>query len=128
MPLVENDIDIVEFPFKGAFYTSEIDASKPLYEQEETEVLVLPTICDIQPIGKERSNTLLGAGYTIYFPLELNSNSTGTVDKYQDIKIRRGMTFRGKFYGEDIEGVVEFIDASQLGACSCDIKVVTENE
>jgi hypothetical protein len=53
---------------------------------------------------------------------------TGDVDRYEQIPIRRGMTFRGEFYGYTVEGQVEIIRPSQLGACSCDIKVVSETD
>jgi hypothetical protein len=38
------------------------------------------------------------------------------------------MTFRGEFYGYTVEGQVEIIRPSQLGGCSCDIKIVSETD
>jgi hypothetical protein len=127
MPLVENDIELVEFPYHGAFYVVGIDTSKPLNERTETETLVMETDCDIQKTAKMHNGNLLAAAYTIYFPLEENPDSTGRGDRYKDIPIRRGMTFRGAFNGVEIEGEIEIVRPSQLGAASCDIKVVTEN-
>jgi hypothetical protein len=125
MPLVENH-DLAKFPYHGAFYTYGVDESLPLYEQEEKEIKVFETDCDIQKTSKLHSGTLLVAYYTIYFPLEENPDATGTIDKFKDIPIRRGMTFKGMFYGVEVVGEVEIIRPSQLGACSCDIKVVDE--
>lgn len=123
----ELDFDMSEYPYKGAFYTTTVDESLPLDEQEETEVLVHETICDIQRTAKLHNANLLAANYTVYFPLELNPDATGTVDKYKDCGVRRGHIFRGVFYGYEIKGIVEIVRPSQLGAMSCDIKVNTEN-
>jgi hypothetical protein len=128
MPLAESDIEMVEYPYYGAFYTTDVDRSKPLYEQTEEEKLVFETVCDIQRTAKLHNGNLLGVNYTVYFPLFENPDSTSTIDKYNDIIIRRGMTFKGEFYGYKVEGQVEIIRPSQLGGCSCDIKIVSENE
>jgi hypothetical protein len=125
MPIYDNP-NISEYPYYGAFYSIGVDESKPLDEQTEEEVLVYETVCDIQRTSKLNSAGLLGAEYTIYFPLFENPDSTGTIDLYKDIVIRRGMTFRGSFYGYPVEGIVEVIRPSQVGGCSCDIKVNTE--
>lgn len=121
------DVDLEEYPYTGAFYDVTVDEDLPLDEQVEQEVCVFKTICDIQKTSKIGNGGLLGASYTIYFPLELNEAATSTVDKYKDIKIRRGMTFRGIAYGYSVEGTVEIVRPSQLGACSCDVRVKTES-
>jgi hypothetical protein len=128
MPLSGSQIDIVEYPYYGRFYTVSVDTSKPLVNQVEEEVLAFETVCDIQRTAKLHNGTLLGANYTVYFPLEENPEATGTIDKFLPIKIRRGMTFRGEFYGYTVEGQVEIIRPSQLGGCSCDIKIVSETD
>lgn len=119
--------DFAEYPFHGAFYRYEIPEDAPLDQQDETETLVYETDCDVQKRSGIRQSNLFIAEYTIYFPLELNPDATGTIDKYKDCGVRRGMTFRGEFYGQTIEGKIEFVRPSQLGAMSVDIKVVTEN-
>lgn len=115
------------FPYHGAFYRYGVDESLPLDQQEDTETLVYETDVDIQKRSGIRQSNLFISEYTIYFPLVENPDAAGTIDKYLDCGVRRGQTFKGKFYGETIEGKVEFIRPSQLGAMSVDIKVVTEN-
>lgn len=126
MALYEN-FNLTDFPYEGRFVKYEIDTSLDLDQQVEQEVLVYETDCDIQKRSGIRQSNLFIAEYTIYFPLTPNPESTGTVDKYLDCGIRRGHTFRGEFYGNTIEGVVEMVRPSQLGGMSVDIKVVTEN-
>ena len=126
MAVIDN-IDMTEYPYEGAFYTFESDTSLPPLEQSTQEVEVFRTVCDIQRSAKLHNGTLLGADYTVYWPLEENPDATGSVDKYMPIKVRRGMRFRGIFYGYEVIGDVDIVRPSQLGGCSCDIKVVTEN-
>lgn len=119
--------DFAEYPYHGYFVRFETDESLDLDKQEETEILVYETDVDIQKRSGIRQSNLFIAEYTIYFPLVENPDATGTIDKYLDCGVRRGHTFRGEFYGETIEGQIEFIRPSQLGMMSVDIKVVTEN-
>lgn len=122
-----SELDMTEYPYEGAFYRMEIDLSQPPVEQVEEEVMVFSTICDIQRSSRLHVGGLLAADYTIYWPLDPNSGATGTIDKFDDIPVRRGDTFRGMFYGYLVEGVVEIVRPSQLGGASCDIKVIKEN-
>lgn len=115
------------YPYVGVFYTESIDDSLPLDERVVKTTIVFETVCDIQRTAKLHNGNLLGANYTVYFPLEKNPNATADVDKFKDIVIRRGMKFKGTFYGYDVIGEVEIVRPSQLGGCSCDIKVVSEN-
>lgn len=126
MPIIE-DFKLVDYPYHGAFYDSIVDESKPLNEQTAEEVLVDEFDCDIQKTSKLHNNNMLGANYNVYFPLKKNPNATGTIDYYEDIKVRRGMTFKGMFYGYLLVGEVEIVRPSQLGGCSCEIKVVSEH-
>lgn len=124
-----SELDMTDFPFRGAFYTYEVNEDAPLDERVPQEVKIFETACDIQRRGKLGGNGLNGAEYVVYFPLELNSESADTSDKYGPVKVRRGMTFRSDpAYGYTCEGVVEFVRLSQLGACSCDVKITTESE
>lgn len=118
---------MIPYPYHGCFVKYDVDTDLPLDQQEEQEILVFETDCDVQKRSGIRQSNLFIAEYTIYFPLELNPDATGTIDKYKDCGVRRGMTFRGEFYGQTIEGKIEFVRPSQLGAMSVDIKVVTEN-
>lgn len=118
---------MMPYPYHGCFVKYDVDTDLPLDQQVEQEVLIYETDCDIQKRSGLRQANLLAADYTIYFPLLLNPDATGTVDKYLDCGVRRGHTFRGKFYDNTIEGVVEMVRPSQLGGMSVDIKVVTEN-
>jgi hypothetical protein len=130
MPILEDmlSVDIVDYPYTGAFYTTDIADSGGLIGNKQTETLICEVKCDIQKTAKMHNGNLLAAAYTIYFPLEKNETAESTVDKFNDILVRRAMTFKGKFYGVNIEGEVELIRPSQLGGCSVDIKVVTEDE
>lgn len=123
-----DDIEMVDFAYHGYFYRVDVDDSLPLDERVPQEVIIFETDCDIQRRAVLSINTMLGANYAVYFPLEPNPNATGTIDAYMPIDIRRGDKFRGEFYGYLVEGVVEFVRPSQLGACSVDIRVNTENE
>lgn len=122
-----NEKEFVEYPYTGYFYEIVMDDSLPLDQRVPTEKVVFETICDIQKSSRLHTLNLLAADYTIYFPLELNPDATGTEDKYGPILVRRGHRFRGVFYGYTLEGVVEFVRPSQLGACSVDIKINTES-
>lgn len=126
MPLRETR-HIEKYPYLGEFFTYEIDNDAPLDKRIPQEVIVFKTVCDIQHSSKLHNGMALGMDYSIYWPLELNPDATGTVDYYKDIAVRRGMRFRGIFYGYEIVGEVENVRPSQLGQASCDIKVVTEN-
>lgn len=109
------DIEIEEYPYDGGeFYTVVTTDGSPL-NQESTEKSVLTTKYDIQKSNKLHTSTLLGANYTVFFPM------TG------DIPVRRGMRFRGISQGLPIDGEVEGVWPSQLGGCSCDLKVITED-
>lgn len=127
------DIDNIEgmemddYPFEGAFYDWQVDEDADLDERVPQEIEVFRTVCDIQRSSKLHNGFMLAADYTVYWPLETNPESTGSVDKYGPIKVRRGMIFRGIMYGYPVAGTVEIVRPSQLGGCSCDIKVVTEN-
>jgi hypothetical protein len=128
MPILEDTLDMVEYPYHGKLYVIGVDEDAPLYEQEEKETLVFETDCDIQRTAKLHNGNLLGANYTVYFPLTPNMEAEGTIDKFNDIIVRRGMTFRGTFYGYTVEGQVEIIRPSQLGGCSFDVKIVSEED
>lgn len=117
-----------KYPFKGHFYTYETPEDVPLDERLPQKKVVFETECDIQENARLHNGTLLGADYTVYFPLELNPDATGSEDMYGPIKVIRGMRFSGTAYGYTVEGEVEIVRPSQLGACSVDIKVLTEKE
>lgn len=127
MAIVE-DFDIVEFPYHAAFYSYEVDEDAPLDKRVPKEVKVLETVADIQKRSGLRQNTALLAEYTCYFPISMNPDATGTIDKYGPVPIRRGMTIRAEAYGYTYEGIVEMIRFSQLGICSVDFRVNTESD
>lgn len=122
-----DDKEFAEYPYIGYFYEIVVDNSKPLDERIPEERVIFETICDIQRSSRLHTLNLLAADYTVYFPLELNPDSTDSVDLYGPIQVRRGHRFRGEFYDYTLEGVVEFVRPSQLGMCSVDIKINTEN-
>lgn len=116
-----------KYPYFGRFYRWEEDEDAPLDEREPKEVEILATKCDIQRQGARHSGSFLGAGYTVYFPLEENPDSVDASDRWLPIPIRRGMQFRGEGYSVPVVGDVEFVSFSQLGQCSVDINVKTES-
>jgi hypothetical protein len=121
-----DDFDMEEYPFRGAFYEQSVDTSLPLNEQTSVDTLILETKCDIQRTSKLNNAGLLAASYTVYWPLEVNPFSVDSTDRFMPIQIRRGMIFKGTMYGYSVEGTVEIVRPSQLGGCSCDVKVNTE--
>lgn len=123
-----SSLDMTDFPFEGAFYDYVEDEDAPLNERVPKEALVEEVRCDIQRSAKLHNGIMLGADYTVYWALEPNPESIYDNDKYMPIKVRRGMHFRGMMYGYLVEGVVEIVRVSQLGGCSCDIKVTDESE
>ena len=124
---VDSFPQFTKYPFHGAFYRYAVDENKPLDEQIDEEILVYETDCAIQRRAGLRQSNLVVADFNIRFPLEKNPDATGTGDLYKDCGVRRGMIFRGAFYGNTIEGQIEMVEPSQLGEMNVDIKVVTEN-
>lgn len=119
-----------KYPYTGAFYSYDTDFSLPLDERESKEALIEEVVCDIQRQGARHNGGLLGAGYKIKYPLELNPDWDGedSSEQYLPIKVRRGMTFKGGEPLYPVEGEVEFVRFSQLGEATIDIKVKTESE
>lgn len=100
--------EISEYSFIGRFFKYEVDESLPADEQEEKEVLVLETPCDIQEAQKSDSGGILTNMFNVYFPF----------DKNIGINMKRGMTFKSSLYGLKIDGEVISIVPNQMGGCS----------
>lgn len=122
--------NIRKYPYKGAFYSYDTDFSLPLDERVSQKVLIHEVDCDIQRQGASHKSGLLGAGYKVKYPLELNPDWDGedSSEQYLPIKVRRGMMFKGGEPLYPVEGEVEFVRFSQLGEATIDIKVKTETE
>lgn len=99
--------DIIEYPFQGEFYRSEIDRTKPLEQQVEEEVVILTTVCDIQEASHSRLGDFSKAAYAVYVPFDK------TLDN--PIIVNRGMMFRASDYGVMVNGKVMGVFPSQLG-------------
>lgn len=121
-----DDFDFEEYPYHGCFYITTIDTTVPLDKRVARKELILDTDCDIQRQSARHNGGLLGAGYDIYWPLELNPESTGIGNRYLPPRVKRGMTFEGEYYGDRVVGEVEIVVPSQLGGCQATIKVKTE--
>lgn len=121
---------IRKYPYRGAFYSYEIDFSLPLDKRAPQEILVEEVQCDIQRQGARHNGGLLGAGYEVKYPLSPNPEWDGedASKQYLPIKARRGMAFKGGEPLYPVEGEVEFVRFSQLGEASIDIKVKTESK
>lgn len=90
-----------EYPFEGDFYDNKVNENLPLDKQEEIEVLVLHTRCDIQESKK--------TDVYVYFPF----------DKEKGIDVKRGMSFKGSMYGMNVNGNVLGVFPTQMGGCVC---------
>ena len=99
--------DIVEYPFHGTFYRSEIDRTLPLEQQTETEVAVLETVCDIQEASHSRLGDFSKAAYAVYVPFDKTLEDP--------INVSRGMMFRASDYGVIVNGKVTGVFPSQIG-------------
>lgn len=101
-----------EYPFDGVFYTKGIDESKPLDEQEEEDIVILETKCDIQGAQTEDTGVISNA-YNVYFPF----------DKNIGVSIKKGNLFKGSMYGVSIkDAVVVDVIPTQLGGCAVYVK------
>lgn len=128
---IKEDRFFKKYPYSGAFFEYEVPNSDiPLDQREPHEVLVEEVAhCDIQRQSARHQGFLLGAGYTVKYPLTPNLEWDGEngSEQYMPINVRRGMTFRGGEPLYPVEGIVEFVRFSQLGEASIDIKVDTES-
>lgn len=104
--------ELKAYPYDGEFYTTEIDTSAPLDEQEEYEVSLLKCKCDIQEESHARVNGFIKAVYAIYV----------SYDETKTIPVNRGDLFRGSVYGLLIKGKVEGVFPSQFGGFKCDVQ------
>lgn len=104
--------ELKEYPFDGEFYTTEIDTSAPLDEQEEYEVSILKCKCDIQEESHARVNGFIKAAYAIYVPY----------CEEKIVNINRGVLFRGWVYGLLVKGTVEGVFPSQFGGYKCSVQ------
>lgn len=101
--------ELQEYPFEGLFYTTEVDTSLPLDEQEVVEVEKLRVCCDITEASHSRVSGFLKAMYSVFVPF----------CKCCGIEINRGDLFRAWQYGVLIKGTVEGVFPSQLGGYVC---------
>lgn len=103
MAYIDRD-EIMDAPFDGVFYKTEIDTDKPLDERTEEEVIICQVKCDIMQDSHARYGTNIHAVYRIDVPLGDEDN----------IPVQRGNLFRGEQYGLSISGRVIGVFASQL--------------
>lgn len=108
-----DDDELQDYPYNGVFYTTEIDRTKPLDEQEEEEVVILECKCDITESSHAASNGYLKSSYTVYVPF---------CKKCDSIIVNRGNLFRAWQDGILIKGKVEGVFPSQLGGFTCYIR------
>ena len=128
---IKEDRFFQKYPYSGAFFTWDTPMDAPLDQREPQEILVEEVEhCDIQRQSARHQGFLLGAGYTVYYPLTPNPEWDGKSgsEQYLPIKVRRGMTFKGGDPLYLVTGEVEFVRFSQLGEASIDIKVNTETD
>ncbi len=107
---------VEEFPYKGTFYTEEIDMDLPPSQQGTVRVDILTDIdCDIQEAHSLNSGGFTSASYKIFFKY----------DSMVDFPIRRGMLFEGSISGMPVRGEVFGIYPSKrFSKCGVYIKDV----
>ncbi len=88
---------VEEFPYKGTFYTEEIDMDLPPSQRDPIRVDILTDVaCDIQEANALNSGGFTSATYKIFFKY----------DSMVDFPIRRGMFFKGSIDGLPVQGEV----------------------
>ena len=94
-----------EYPYKGEFYTNEIDRDLPLDEQSPTHKTICEVDCDIQQDrDAEKINSLICI-YNVFVGLKKDEN----------VPIKRGCLFKGEQRGLNISGKVISVAVSELG-------------
>ena len=98
-----------EYPYKGAVYRTMADDSKPLDEQVEEKVEVLPEReCDIISASAMLSKDFITDKFTVTFPID--------TDNGEKVEIKRGDYFEGEAQGMVFNGKIIGIAPSQLGS------------
>lgn len=96
---------IQEYPFDGRFYTTGVDESKPLDEQEEIEYEILQTKCDILE-SSHANGSFLNSTFVIYLPFDKETET---------VELKNGYMFSSNMYGLDVNGKIVGVFPSQLG-------------
>lgn len=103
--------NIIEYPYKGAFYEEVEDMSLPLTERESRLLPVFETECDILENAKTETPALISS-FSVYFPFDIS----------ETLPIRRGMMFKGDMCGQEVAGTVLNVVVSQLGGVVAYVK------
>lgn len=112
---------MVEYEYEGVFYLKEHiipSDGNLLAEDDDREVVIHKTKCDIQKTDKLFNSGVVSMGYNIYFPMPVDENGEEKLPKGLKIGIR----FRGNIYGLDVDGMVIGIEPTKLHGCVAYIK------
>ena len=98
-----------EYPYKGAVYRTMVDDSKPLDEQVEEKVEILPQReCDIISASAMLSKDFITDKFTVTFHID--------TDNGEKVEIKRGDYFEGEAQGMAFNGKIIGVAPSQLGS------------
>lgn len=106
---------MVEYEYDGVFYLKEriIAPDGNLLTEDDREVVVHKTKCDIQKTDKLLNAGVVSMGYSIYFPMPVDESGEEKLPKGLKIGIR----FRGDICGLDVDGMVIGIEPTKLHGC-----------
>ena len=105
-----------EYPDKGAVYRTMVDDSKPLDEQVEEKVEILPEReCDIISASSMLSKDFITDKFTVTFPIDTENG--------EKVEIKRGDYFEGETsQGVVFNGKVIGVAPSQLGSVTLTVQ------
>ena len=104
-----------EYPYKGLVYRTAVDDSKPLDEQVEEKVEVLPErACDIISASAMLSKDFITDKFTVTFPIDVENGET--------VDIKRGDYFEGEAQGMAFNGKIIGVAPSQVGSVTLTVQ------
>lgn len=112
---------MIEYEYDGVFYLREHvipSDGNLLAENNDKEVIIHKTKCDIQKTDKLFNSGVVSMGYNIYFPMPTNESGEDKLPKGLKIGIR----FRGNICGLEVDGMVIGIEPTKLHGCVAYIK------
>ena len=112
---------MIEYEYDGVFYLREHTIPSDgnlLAEDNDREVIIHKTKCDIQKTDKLLNSGVVSMGYNIYFPMPTNESGEEKLPKGLKIGIR----FRGDICGLEVDGMVIGIEPTKLHGCVAYIK------
>lgn len=104
-----------EYPDKGAVYRTMVDDSKPLDEQVEEKVEILPEReCDIISASTMLTKDFITDKFTVTFPIDTENG--------EKVEVKRGDYFEGEAQGMAFNGKIIGVAPSQLGCVTLTVQ------